>query len=194
MKDEFYEFWQANFPKSPPVSYLFKKELENLWFRTHSLPESKRYAENLSEMSEILRRQKILIKDIIGRQDECFVVCGCYNENPQTVYSKKFPHLTKILSSNSTSILRSSFELDSEPDDFFQIAFGKRRIVFDDFRKILIGIADWKIAYFFIVNPISKRIFSPYDGGVDLILESEEKRNEFKKKYKDWLSTHPSGY
>lgn len=194
MRDEFYEFWQTYFPDCPPVAYLLKKRFSEIWFRTHSLPESKRYAENDLEMSEILRRQKILIEDIIGTKDECFVVCGCYNETPQVSYLESFPCLVDFLQFNLTPVPIKSFESDWEIGELFQIAYGKREIVFDDFREIFIGIADWKIAHFFIVNPISKRIFAPYDGGVDLILENEEKRNEFKEKYKDWLSNHPDGY
>ncbi len=194
MKDEFYNFWQAAFPNCPPVSYLLKQRFSESWFRTHSLPDSKRYAENALEMSEILRRQKILIEDIIETKDDCFVVFGCYNENPKIVYSEHFPRLIEFLDFDSEPVSRISFEFDSEPDETFQIAFGKRKIVFDDFREILEGVADWKIVHFFIVNPISKRIFAPYDGGVDLILENKETRNKFKHKYKSWLSNHPEGF
>jgi hypothetical protein len=36
-------------------------------------------------------------------------------------------------------------------------------------------------------------LFAPYDGGVDMILENSEQRDEFKAKYKDWLSSYPQG-
>jgi hypothetical protein len=54
-------------------------------------------------------------------------------------------------------------------------------------------IADWKIVNFFVVNCPQRRIFAPYDSGVDMILENSEQRDEFKAKYKDWLSSHPQG-
>lgn len=194
MKDEFQNFWEVNFQNCPPVSFLFKEKLEELWFRIHSLPESKRYAENDSEMTEILRRQKILLEDIIGTEDECFAVCGSYLPNLHTYYAESFPQLVNILSFNSKPVPLSEFDSDGKPDEFFYVGFGKRKIGFDDLREILIGIANDQVYFFFIVNPITKRIFAPYDGGVDLILENEEKRDEFKSKYKNWLSTHPSGY
>ena len=36
-------------------------------------------------------------------------------------------------------------------------------------------------------------ILAPYDGGMDIIVESQEKRDELKVKYKDWLSTREDG-
>ena len=39
-----------------------------------------------------------------------------------------------------------------------------------------------------IVNKFSKRIFAPYDGGFDLILEDKAAVQAYKRKYKDWMS------
>lgn len=194
MNNEFQEFWEANFQNCPPVNFTFKEKLERFWFRIHSLPESKRYAENDAEMAEILRRQRILLDDVIGTDDECFVVCGSYVPNLRTYYAESFPQLVDMLRFNSKSVPLVDFDSDGKPGEFFNIDFGKQKIVFEALREILVGIANDQIYFFFILNPITKRIFSPYDGGVDLILESEEKRSEFKAKYKDWLSTHPNGY
>jgi hypothetical protein len=189
MNDEFHNFWQTAFPNCPPISYLFKRELSNLWFRAHSLPESKRYAENESEMSEILRRQKVLIEDIIGNDDECFVVCSFSD-----YYLKKFRLFGNFFSFDSRPIPRAEFEPDDEfSDKPCMISFGKQKITVDEIKEVLILAANDEFR-FFIVNLISKRIFAPYDGGVDLILETSAKRDKFKLKYKNWLSSHSDGY
>jgi hypothetical protein len=190
MNDEFHNFWQTAFPNCPPISYLFKRELSNLWFRAHSLPESKRYAENESEMSEILRRQKVLIEDMIGTIDDCFLVCSFSN-----YYTKKFSSLSEFFNFDSQPIPRKVFEPDD--DDYFDepcyISFGKRKIVFDEIKEMFVLVANDELR-FFIFNPNTKRIFAPYDGGVDLILETSAIRDKFKSKYKDWLSSHSDGY
>ncbi len=189
MNDEFHRFWRTTFPNCPPINYLFKYELSDLWFRTHSLSESKRYAENDAEMSEILRRQKILVEDIIGIADECYFVCSFSN-----YYTEKFSSFNEFFNFDSQPIPRKVFEPDDD-DDFDEpcyILFGKRNIVVQELKEMLILVANDEFR-FFIVNPISKRIFAPYDGGVDLILETSAKRNKFKVKYKDWLSSHPDG-
>ncbi len=38
-----------------------------------------------------------------------------------------------------------------------------------------------------------KWIYAPYDGGADIVLQSEIERDEIKKKYVAWLSQHPEG-
>ncbi|MCU1290454.1 MAG: hypothetical protein JWN60_2683, partial [Acidobacteria bacterium] len=58
---------------------------------------------------------------------------------------------------------------------------------------VLLCVANEQIYNFFVVSCEHGRIFAPYDGGVDVILENTEERDEFKAKYKDWLSLHPSG-
>jgi hypothetical protein len=193
MSDKFQEFWQANFSDCLPVSYLFKSELNDLWFRIHSLPESKRYAENEEETQEILRRQKILFEDVIGEDDECFIVCLHYEKSPVEIYGNKFLQIVKLLTQESKPIPLQLIEDDAKQNEVYRVAFGKLKIEFSELKEILIAIADDEIHYLFILNPKSKRIFAPYDGGVDIILESSGKRDEFKERYKDWLSSREDG-
>ncbi|MGI9054894.1 MAG: DUF3885 domain-containing protein [Pyrinomonadaceae bacterium] len=194
MSDEFQNYWRDNFPNCPPVSYIFKDKLNEFWFRIHNLPQSKRYAENEDEMREILRRQKILFNDVIGEEENCFVVClGYDNKTPVEIYKVKFPALTKLLSKESESISLQTIDPDEETDIFFPVCFGRQKITFKILEQIFVAIADDEINYLFVLDPKLKRIFAPYDGGVDVILERSAKRDEFKKKYKDWLSSRTDG-
>ncbi len=38
-----------------------------------------------------------------------------------------------------------------------------------------------------------QNIIAPYDGGIDLIIFNDAKRNELINKYKDWLSPRADG-
>ena len=58
--------------------------------------------------------------------------------------------------------------------------------------EILKAIADDKIRAMF-VSPTSKCVIAPYDGGVDVIVGSTEKRDNLKAKYKKWLSFRKDG-
>ncbi len=193
MNDEFREFWRTNFPNCPPVSYLFKLHLNELWLRIHSLPDSKRYAENEEETQEMLRRQKKIFDEVIGESDG-FLVCLGYDENPVKIYAKEFPYLASLLTQESKPIALKSVKADRKPNEFFQAGFGKQKMRFDDLSEIFIAVANWRITHFFILNIQSKRLFAPYGGGVDLILESSVKRDELKEKYKNWLSSHAKGF
>ncbi|CAN5774775.1 hypothetical protein BH20ACI4_BH20ACI4_32220 [soil metagenome] len=132
MNDGFQNYWRDNFPNCPPVSYIFKDKLNECWFRIHNLPQSKRYAENEDEMREILRRQKLIFDDVIGEEENCFVVClGYDNKTPLEIYENKFPILTKLLSEESESIPLQTIEPDEETDGFFRIFFGRQKINFE---------------------------------------------------------------
>jgi hypothetical protein len=52
---------------------------------------------------------------------------------------------------------------------------------------ILRAIADDEIRAMFIC-PSKNCIVAPYDGGVDIIVDSSKKRDELKVQYRDWLS------
>ena len=58
--------------------------------------------------------------------------------------------------------------------------------------EILKAIADDEIRAMF-VSPSKKCVIAPYDGGVDVIVESTEKRDILKQKYIDWLSNREDG-
>ena len=192
--DEFGEYWRANFPDCPPVSFTFKVRLNHRWFRIHSLPESKRYAETAEESQEILRRQRMLFNDVIGGNEICYLVCLSYKKIAAKAYETECPSLARLLTHASAPVQIPEIQAEREDDEFFQVGFGKQNITFDGLKEILAAVADYRTAYFFVLNPNSKRIFAPYDGGVDVILENSEKRDQFKYKYKNWLSSHPQGY
>ena len=58
--------------------------------------------------------------------------------------------------------------------------------------EILKAIADDEIRAMF-VSPSKKCVIAPYDGGVDVIVDSTQKRDRLKVKYKDWLSDREDG-
>ena len=58
--------------------------------------------------------------------------------------------------------------------------------------EMLKAIADDEIRAMF-VDPSKKCVIAPYDGGVDVIVDSTEKRDKLKTKYKDWLSDREDG-
>jgi hypothetical protein len=189
---QFRSFWEQNFLDCPPVSYLFKHRLAERWFRFHSLPESKRYAENKSEVAQLLMRQNTALIDLIGT-GECVLVLGKYCSSPPLVDSilsdfgfQEFLRLSK------QDFDPSRLELDEEPI-YLSLFCTVHHLEHGSLDDVLLDVADWKIVNFFVVNCDRQRIFAPYDGGVDVILENAEKRDEFKVKYQDWLSSHPQG-
>ncbi len=191
--------WKDNFGDCPPVSYLFKHQLTDRWFRIHSLPESKRYAENDSETAILLERQNILLLDVIGNDSDCFLISGNYSDSPIEEDLKQCSALGNFNFQKFIRLLKADFDSRDfvEPDDepvYLSLFFAPYKFKNQDLDEVLLCVADWKIVNFFVVNFQKQRIFAPYDGGIDLILKNSDERNEFKSKYKDWLSSHPDGF
>jgi hypothetical protein len=190
----FRRFWEQNLGDCPPISYLFKYRLADRWFRFHSLPESKRYAENETEVAQLLMRQNAVLLDLIGT-GECILVSGNYSSS--LPLEKQCPALSNIEFQEFVKLSKQDFdpdklEADEEPI-YLSLFCAVHNLKSGSLDDILLCIADWKIVNFFVVNSARQRIFAPYDGGVDVILENAEKRDEFKAKYKDWLSSDPQG-
>lgn len=190
--------WKENFGDCPPVSYLFKHQLTDRWFRIHSLPESKRYAEDESEIAELLKRQNTLLLDVIGNNSESYLISGNYANDPLSENLKQcsalkgfdFQHLVRLPTSDFDN---NYLEPDEEPI-YLSLFFTSYKIESNDLNDVLRCVADEKIVNSFVVNFERQHIFAPYDGGVDLVLKNSEERDEFKTKYKDWLSKHPKGF
>jgi hypothetical protein len=194
--DNFRHFWQQNFPNCPPVSYLFKVELYDCWFRFHSLPESKRYADNETEFAEMLRRQNTVLLDVIGTDNECVLVSGYYSGSLSL--EEECPALSHFDFHDFLKLSKQDFDpIDLEPDEepiYLNLFCATHKLKHGFLDDILLCVAEEQTRNFFIVNCERERIFAPYDGGVDVILKEKKERDEFKTKYKDWLSHHPLGF
>lgn len=195
--NNFRHFWQQHFSDCPPVSHLFKHRLTERWFRIHSLPESKRYAEDETEVAELLTRQNIVLLDIIGTDNECVLVSGNYADSPLAENLKNCPALGKFAFQEFFKLPKQEFDPDdldaNEEPVYLSLFYGTHKLKRGSLDEVLLCVANWKIVNFFVVSCERQHIFAPYDGGVDVILKDTKERDEFKAKYKDWLSPYPSG-
>ncbi|MCW3075893.1 MAG: hypothetical protein JWO32_502 [Bacteroidetes bacterium] len=185
---QFKLYWSLTYPNSFPVSHLFRHYWPEKWFRVHSLPASKRYAETEAEWLLLLDRQNEIISDLLENAPEIYLVTD----------SEQFAEAEENLVSKFTFTELPAFDLHlvnpNEYDKgqmfkpvFTQLLWKKNKL--DDVLKV---IAEDNLRAFFI--SIEKQcIIAPYDGGIDFILKDVETRNKFKNKYKTWLSPRPDG-
>ncbi len=183
---DFKDFWENEYPESFPISHELKWVYPHRWFRIHSLPNSKRYADSLEEYNVILNRQNNLINDLIGEGTEIAVAFGMYTDDLTNDNYKEladFGKFQKIYSIDLHQERPREYDSSYFLDVFVKIEQwqkGKRN-------ELLKAIADDKIRAMFIC-PSKQCIVAPYDGGVDIIVESTEKRNQIRHRYKEWLS------
>lgn len=188
-QQEFKSLWKSKFPEAYPIGHELKSVYKNRWFRIHSLPESKRYAETEDEYQIIFQRQNEIIEDLVGNNEEIILSFGLYTDDITNSNYKEVNEFGEFEKVDSLELHK--IKLDENKDEFYLDIYAKRTIWKSNQRnEILKAIANDEIRMM-IIAPNQNRIINPYDGGVDLILESEEIRDKYKEKYKRWLSKHP---
>ncbi|WP_338378925.1 hypothetical protein [uncultured Flavobacterium sp.] len=190
-ESEFIDYWNKEYQESLPINHELKIVYPDRWFRIHSLPESKRYAENEDEYKIILDRQNQLINDLIGEESEVAISFGLYtwdstNDNYKELTD--FGEFKKVLRID----LQKERPEEYEDETFFDIYVKTESWKNGNRNEILKAIADDEIRAMF-VSPSKKCVIAPYDGGVDVIVDSTEKRDRLKAKYSDWLSDREDG-
>lgn len=188
---EFNKYWDKNYPESNPIGHELKSVYPNRWLRIHSLPESKRYAQSDDEYQIILNRQNKLISELIGENSEIIIVSGQYEmERTKTVSTElsEYGKFEKCRTIELHKIYPAEYEDDFCYDVYFRPDIWKR----NSQNELLKNIADDEFRAM-LVCPKMNCIVAPYDGGMDIIVESKEHRDELKTKYKDWLSEREDG-
>ncbi len=187
---EFLFFWTTHYPKTIPLAHYFKHIYTERWFRIHSLPESKRYAETEEEWIILLERHNTLISDLIGANLELLLVTGEISLDgsypiPECVTNQLFSNF-QFTGVSPINLHKWSPE-EYNKDTIYIPLVTKLKWTYNNFNALLKAVAEDKMRFFFI-EPSKPLIIAPYDGGVDIVLPNEELKNKYKEKYKDWLS------
>ena len=194
-KEDFQELWTLNYPNTVPISYLFKHDYSDRWFRIHSLPESKRYADNDTEWEILLSRQNEIITDLFGLDTPILLVTGEYNWGDQrTIHITEEEEIFKpfaFIRLDNIDLFKIDSEQYDEPD-IYRPAFTRTVWKPNYHDNILREIATDKIRAFF-VSFDKKVIVAPYDGGVDFVLKDSLTKENYKNKYRQWLSEREDG-
>ncbi|WP_143785595.1 DUF3885 domain-containing protein [Ohtaekwangia koreensis] len=194
-KEDFNNIWTKRYPDSVPISYTFRHDYPDRWFRIHSLPDSKRYPNNEDEWTIVLSRQNAIITDILGDGAKIFLVTGDFHfEGHTELHPIDDVDSIKGLSFNKLDNI-DLYKL--WPDEYdngqvFRPMFCNSVWSPSKFNNILRDIAQDSVRVFFM-SVDNDTVIVPYDGGVDLILKDKQAREQYKSKYSDWLSKLDSG-
>lgn len=182
------DYWRRNYGETPLLGHALRERFPERWLRIHNLPDSKRYAETEDERQEILRRQNHLFNDLVGEGGPCELVFGYYNEEERLpeeilVALRGLEPVFLVMLSSDKSNLDEGWPL-------LKASFTWKQKSLD---AILLAVANDVLETPLIISAERGRILAPYDGGVDMIVESEELRDQLKLRYTNWLSKHPAG-
>ncbi|WP_288402765.1 hypothetical protein [uncultured Acinetobacter sp.] len=163
MQNSFQSQWNSQFPNKIPISQLLKHYFTQSWFRIHSLPESKRYADTAAEYELLLNRHNEIITDCFGENTSIFIISGHYfsqSSNNEDYFFRPYSIETTWQSNQHNNLLK--------------------KIADDEIRAFMISFEQ-------------NIIVAPYDGGIDFIIFNDAKRQALRDKYKDWLSQREDG-
>ena len=183
---EFEKFWNNYFNQTIPLNYLFKEVYHERWLRIHSLPQSKRYPDNDLEMNIILQRQNQIISDIYNENEEIYLVmANIIHKKEKHELINFYPNLNF---ERSYSIeLEKHFSNNFNNDEILDVFVCEKKWNLNSYDEILKDIAN-DISRVFFISLNNKIIVSPYDGGIDIIFNSETDKNIHREKYKEWIS------
>ncbi|PKV51550.1 hypothetical protein ATE84_3637 [Aquimarina sp. MAR_2010_214] len=190
-REQFNKYWDSNYPESNPIGHELKSVYPNRWLRIHSLPESKRYAESEDEYQIILDRQNKLITELVGENTEIIITSGQYEIELTNEISTELSDYGEFEKCRTIE-LHKIYPEEYKEGFFYDVYFKPDIWTMNSQNKLLKNIADDELRAMFIC-PKENCIVASYDGGMDIIIDSQEKRDRLKAKYSEWISEREDG-
>jgi hypothetical protein len=184
--------WEVRFPGCEPVAHRLRGAFPTRWVRFHSLPGSKRYAEDDREYATLLSRHNRIVGDLLGPWRAVVLLTTGYSDAPAPAPPP--PELRPLDPQARHWRSVPLHELDGFAEPSYWHVFASEWEwepgLFDPVVRL---VADDVVRNVMVVPPDCRWLLHPYDGGMDVILESPEDRGRLRATYRDWLSPRADG-
>ena len=190
--DAFLAFWRSHYGDCPPAGFLLHETFPERWFRIHSLPDSKRYADTARETTALLARHNTVATDVLGDGAPCVVVTKA-EYNPRVGRPARGHVQFARLQLRPLVVVTANNPNDTGAGWSIPLALARITWQPGALDDVLLDVANALLGPFLIVSETTGRVYAPYDGGADLFLANAIERDEFRGRYEAWLSSHPSG-
>ncbi|MFE9424719.1 hypothetical protein ACFYNO_17305 [Kitasatospora sp. NPDC006697] len=178
------ELWNERWAGCPPVGHRLRGPYRDVWVRFHSLPESKRYAEDEGEYAVILERYNAVLDELFAG-GEVYVITAAWSAEPDLPPHQRDAGYWQSLLVND--------DPDPEYRTYYHLFADRRPWRRGCVDGLLRDVADDKVADVLITDTQLQRIHHPYDGGADVFLTTPEERDRMRDRHAGWLSSHPAG-
>jgi len=168
--------WQRWFPNCETVAHHLRVAFPERWVRFHSLPGSKRYPEDEAEYATVLERHHYILSDLAHNGETVALLTTGYSETEEPVRSE-----TELLELDPHAVPWRTFAIYQkdanfcEPN-FWHVFVSKWHWSLGTFHPLVRLIADTVLANIMIVALDCRWLLHPYDGGMDVIVESSAAR------------------
>ena len=183
--------WHMHFPGCEPVAHRLREAFSCRWVRFHRLPGSKRYPETDAEYATVLDRQNRILDELAGPETRVVLLTTEYSWSAEPTPDRPELRALDAAAKPWRSVLMHDQDF-IEPCfwHLFASEWEWRPGVLDPILRL---VADDIVANVMVVDPNGRWLHHPYDGGMDVILESSEARNLIKSAHADWLSSRSDG-
>lgn len=186
------ELWERRWPECPPLAHWLRSRYPNRWVRFHSLPESKRYADDETEYAIVLHRHRAVLSELDPGAD-ILVVTSEWTESAAAT-PRMWPRRSELAPEawHWRTLLE---EPDEDPQYRIYTQLYAQTIPWQPgaLDILLRAVADDELANVILAPTDLRWLYHPYDGGADVILATQEDRDALKAQHQDWLSKHPLG-
>lgn len=186
MVQELTESWRSNFGETPPLTHWMRVRHHQRWFRIHSLPQSKRYAEDKHEMAIVLERANTIASYILGDDQDVWMVSSTASDY-RSEYERDGDAPIKLF-----GLTHWCDWTEPEDDPEYQIEWASfaRKVHWrtGQFDSLLRRVADDEEEFVLWFSSTKNTVFAPYDGGVDVWAKSGEQVSSLHDRFQHWMS------
>jgi|SRR5882724_2512779 len=183
--------WNARWSPCPPIGHDLRHTHADRWIRFHSLPESKRYAQDEGEYVIVLQRHNTVLEELFAGGNVHTTTCA-WSDSPQPPARSGLDRRLHPAGRYWTSILTAD-DPDPEFRVYTHLYTSTARWKAGSIDPLLRAVADDQTAGVIIADTGLNRLYHPYDGGADVILTTTAERDQLRQQHYDWLSSHPAG-
>jgi len=180
--------WQQSFPGCEPIAYEVRHAFAGRWVRFHSLPESKRYPDDEDEFATLLARHNTVLACLTHAGETLALLTTGYSDTAEPTRDG----LLSMLDPQATpwrSVAMHEYTDDFDEPTFFHVFASRHSWLPGGFDPIVRLVADRTLADIMIVPLDCRWLLHPYDGGIDVILDTSA-WDALKASFPDWLSDH----
>jgi hypothetical protein len=183
------ERWQERWPRCRPVGYELRCCAPATWVRFHTLPGSKRYAEDDSEYAEILRRHHALLGEMPAGEVLVMTIAWSGSREP----ARREPRLAGVLPDAVYWQRVLADHDDTGWESWAHLYVSISPWQGGELDPLLRLAADDQTTGVIIAPPDLTWLYHPYDGGADVIARHKGERDTLTRRHSDWLPANTHG-
>ena len=184
--------WNHRWPSCRPVGYELRNCARESWVRFHSLPESKRYADNEVERAQLLRRHNVVLQELVSavaETSELLVLTYSWSSSREVTRRDDVAQFNAPDAVHWQSVL---IDADADGAQWTHVHVSQIAWHIGALDELLLSVAD-DMTRADIAPADFEWVYHPYDGGADVVSTSTSTVSALRSNYRDWLSPHEHG-